>query len=162
MMMNTTAPFLRFIDFCTEVYRLKISTKGRYALRMLTDIAQHQTDGQTVTLKEIAERQHISKKYLEQIALLLTQAGLLRGCRGHQGGYRLAVLPETLSVAEIIRVTEGSLAPVACLETQPNECTRCHECQTLFIWEGLDRVIQQYLEGITLQDVLDRSPTSAF
>ena len=122
---------------------MKISTKGRYALRMLVDVAQHQSSG-TVTLKEIAERQGISKKYLEQIALVLSQAGILRGARGHQGGYRLA----------IIRVMEGSLAPVACLDRHPNECERCNECQTLFVWEGLDRVIQSYLEGITLQDVL--------
>lgn len=96
----------------------------------------------------------ISKKYLEQIALVLSQAGILRGARGHQGGYRLAIAPEKLSVAEIIRVMEGSLAPVACLDRHPNECERCNECQTLFVWEGLDRVIQGYLEGITLQDVL--------
>ena len=121
---------------------MKISTKGRYALRMLVDVAQHQSSG-TVTLKEIAERQGISKKYLEQIALVLSQAG-----------YRLAIAPEKLSMAEIIRVMEGSLAPVACLDRHPNECERCNECQTLFVWEGLDRVIQSYLEGITLQDVL--------
>lgn len=132
---------------------MKISTKGRYALRMLVDVAQHQSSG-TVTLKEIAERQGISKKYLEQIALVLSQAGILRGARGHQGGYRLEIAPEKLSVAEIIRVMEGSLAPVACLDRHPNECERCNECQTLFVWEGLDRVIQSYLEGITLQDVL--------
>ena len=132
---------------------MKISTKGRYALRMLVDVAQHQSSG-TVTLKEIAERQGISKKYLEQIALVLSQAGILRGARGHQGGYRLAIAPEKLSVAEIIRVMEGSLAPVACLDRHPNECERCNECQTLFVWEGLDRVIQSYLEGIPLQDVL--------
>lgn len=121
---------------------MKISTKGRYALRMLVDVAQHQSSG-TVTLKEIAERQGISKKYLEQIALVLSQAGILRGARGHQGGYRLAIAPEKLSVAEIIRVMEGSLAPgervwIVTL----NECERCNECQTLFVWEGLDRVIQ--------------------
>ena len=120
---------------------------------MLVDVAQHQSSG-TVTLKEIAGRQGISKKYLEQIALVLSQAGILRGARGHQGGYRLAIAPEKLSVAEIIRVMEGSLAPVACLDRHPNECERCNECQTLFVWEGLDRVIQSYLDGITLQDVL--------
>ena len=141
------------IALSEEVFLLKISTKGRYALRMLVDVAQHQSSG-TVTLKEIAGRQGISKKYLEQIALVLSQAGILRGARGHQGGYRLAIAPEKLSVAEIIRVMEGSLAPVACLDRHPNECERCNECQTLFVWEGLDRVIQGYLEGITLQDVL--------
>ncbi len=139
---------------------MKISTKGRYALRMLLDVAENQQDG-TVTLKEISERQGISKKYLEQIALVLSQAGILRGARGHQGGYRLAVSPEKLSVAEIIRVTEGSLAPVACLEQQPNECERCGQCRTLFVWEGLDQAIVAYLEGITLQDVLSHPHPSA-
>lgn len=133
---------------------MKISTKGRYALRMLTDIAAHQSESGSVALKDIAQRQGISKKYLEQIALVLTQSGLLRGSRGHQGGYRLTQSPEEITVAAIIRAAEGSLAPVACLETQPNACERCHDCETLFIWEGLDRVIQQYLDGITLQDVL--------
>ncbi len=127
---------------------------------MLLDVAENQQDG-TVTLKEISERQGISKKYLEQIALVLSQAGILRGARGHQGGYRLAVSPEKLSVAEIIRVTEGSLAPVACLEQQPNECERCGQCRTLFVWEGLDQAIVAYLEGITLQDVLSRPHPSA-
>ncbi len=139
---------------------MKISTKGRYALRMLLDVAENQQDS-TVTLKEISERQGISKKYLEQIALVLSQAGILRGARGHQGGYRLAVSPDKLSVAEIIRVTEGSLAPVACLEQQPNECERCGQCRTLFVWEGLDQAIVAYLESITLQDVLSHPHPSA-
>ncbi len=127
---------------------------------MLLDVAENQQDG-TVTLKEISERQGISKKYLEQIALVLSQASILRGARGHQGGYRLAVSPEKLSVAEIIRVTEGSLAPVACLEQQPNECERCGQCRTLFVWEGLDQAIVAYLESITLQDVLSHPHPSA-
>ena len=132
---------------------MKISTKGRYALRLMIDVAVHGGE-EFVSLKDVAARQGISMKYLEQIALVLSQAGILRGARGHQGGYRLAIAPEKLSVAEIIRVMEGSLAPVACLDRHPNECERCNECQTLFVWEGLDRVIQSYLEGITLQDVL--------
>jgi Rrf2 family protein len=123
-------------------------------------VAENQQDS-TVTLKEISERQGISKKYLEQIALVLSQAGILRGARGHQGGYRLAVSPDKLSVAEIIRVTEGSLAPVACLEQQPNECERCGQCRTLFVWEGLDQAIVAYLESITLQDVLSHPHPSA-
>ena len=130
-----------------------ISSKGRYALRLAVCIAQAGPDAK-VSLREVAEHEELSLKYLEQIALVLSQAGILRGARGHQGGYRLAIAPEKLSVAEIIRVMEGSLAPVACLDRHPNECERCNECQTLFVWEGLDRVIQSYLEGITLQDVL--------
>ena len=130
-----------------------ISSKGRYALRLAVCIAQAGPEAK-VSLREVAEHEELSLKYLEQIALVLSQAGILRGARGHQGGYRLAIAPEKLSVAEIIRVMEGSLAPVACLDRHPNECERCNECQTLFVWEGLDRVIQGYLEGITLQDVL--------
>ena len=130
-----------------------ISSKGRYALRLAVCVAQAGPDAK-VSLREVAEHEELSLKYLEQIALVLSQAGILRGARGHQGGYRLAIAPEKLSVAEIIRVMEGSLAPVACLDRHPNECERCNECQTLFVWEGLDRVIQSYLEGITLQDVL--------
>ena len=132
---------------------MKISTKGRYALRMMLDIAQRQGEGY-VALKEIAQRQDISKKYLEQIALQLTQGGLLRAVRGHQGGYRLTRLPEEYTVAQVLACTEGSLTPVACMDQTPNECTRCTGCMTLPIWEGLNDVVQRYLAGITLADVL--------
>lgn len=135
---------------------MKISTKGRYALRMMLDIAVHQGEGY-VALKEIAARQNISKKYLEQIALQLTQSGLLHAVRGHQGGYRLMRAPEEYTVDRILAVTEGSLAPVACLDQTPNACERCLECPTLPIWQGLERVIHEYLHGITLQDILDQS-----
>lgn len=135
---------------------MKISTKGRYALRMLLDMARHQEKG-AVALKEIAQRQGISKKYLEQIALVLSQGGILRGSRGHQGGYRLMGDPKDYTVYDVLTLAEGSLAPVACLEHQPNQCERQDCCQTLFIWQGLDQVIQAYLKGITLQDILDRS-----
>lgn len=133
---------------------MKISTKGRYALRMLLDMAEHQTEG-CVALKDIAERQDISKKYLEQIALVLSQNGILRGSRGHQGGYRLVGTPADYTVARILRVMEGSMAPVSCLEDASNECPRCNGCRTLPVWEGLDRLINQYLESITLQAILD-------
>ena len=134
---------------------MKISTKGRYALRMLLDIAQHQGTG-TVTLKEVAARQNISKKYLEQIALVLSQTGILHGSRGHQGGYRLVGQPGDYTVCRILETMEGSLHPVACLDHAPNDCDRCNGCETLFIWEGLDQVIRQYLHSMTMQDVLDR------
>ena len=134
---------------------MKISTKGRYALRMLLDMVQHQGDG-AVPLKDIAERQNISKKYLEQIALTLSQAGILRGARGHQGGYRLVGEATEYTVYSILETMEGSLHPVTCLEHAPNDCERCNGCGTLFIWEGLDRVIREYLSAMTLQDVLDR------
>lgn len=133
---------------------MKISTKGRYALRMLLDMAQHQQEGY-VTLKDIAQRQGISKKYLEQIALILGQAGILHGVRGHQGGYRLVGKPAEYTVLEILQAMEGSLAPVACLDQGDNLCCRRHECPTLPLWEGLDAVITNYLRGITLQDVMD-------
>ncbi len=133
---------------------MKISTRGRYALRMLLDIAQNQDRGY-VALKDIAQRQDISKKYLEQIALQLSQAGMLRANRGHQGGYMLAAPPSDYTVGRILRATEGSLAPVACLENDPNRCPRCRECLTLPFWEGLEALIVGYLDGITLQDVLD-------
>jgi Rrf2 family protein len=134
---------------------MKISTKGRYALRMMLDMAQHQERG-AVALKDVAARQNISKKYLEQIALVLGQAGILHGARGHQGGYRLVGEPKDYTVCEILEKMEGSLHPVACLDQAPNVCERCNGCETLFIWEELDRRIRDYLMSMTLQDVLDR------
>lgn len=138
---------------------MKISTKGRYALRMLLDMARHQHEG-AVALKDIAERQCISKKYLEQIALVLSQGGMLHGSRGHQGGYRLVGKPTDYTVYDVLRLAEGSLAPVACLDHQPNLCDRQNCCQTLFIWEGLDHIVREYLSGITLQDILDKPEVS--
>ena len=133
---------------------MKISTKGRYALRMMLDIAQNQSTG-FVTLKDIAQRQEISKKYLEQIALQLSQANVLRAVRGHQGGYRLIREPSQYTALEILRIAEGSLAPVACMEQSPNICERCSICLTLPLWTGLDKLIQDYLGSITLQDLLN-------
>ena len=132
-----------------------ISTRGRYALRMMLDLAEYQGAGY-VALKDIAGRQEISKKYLEQIIPVLNRAGLLQTVRGYLGGYRLAKTADQYTVGEIMRATEGSMAPVACLETRPNQCHRCHECVTLPIWEGLETVVNEYLDGITLQDILDR------
>ena len=134
---------------------MKISTKGRYALRVMIDLAEHQNDGY-VALKDIAQRQDISKKYLEQIVPVLNKSDILRTNRGFQGGYRLAKLPDKYTVGEILRLTEGSLAPVACLEHDPVECERSGECATLPVWQGLYRVINEYLDGITLQDILDQ------
>ena len=134
---------------------MKISTKGRYALRMMLDLAQHQSDGY-VALRDIAQRQNISKKYLEQIVPVLNKSDILRTNRGFQGGYRLAKSPDQYTVGEILRLTEGNLAPVACLEHEPIECERSGECPTLPVWQGLYRVICEYLDGITLQDILDQ------
>ena len=134
---------------------MKISTKGRYALRMLLDLAEHQNDGY-IALKDIAQRQNISKKYLEQIVPVLNKSNVLRTNRGFQGGYRLVKSPENYTDGEILRLTEGNLAPVTCLEHSPIECERSSECMTLPVWQGLYRVITEYLDGITLQDILDQ------
>ena len=133
---------------------MKISTKGRYALRMLLDMIAQGSDGY-VALKDIARRQEISKKYLEQIAMQLTQAGVLFASRGQQGGYRLNGEAKDYTVGDILRITEGSMKPVACMDQLPNRCTRCGSCQTLPVWQGLDRAISRYLASITLQDILD-------
>lgn len=134
---------------------MKISTKGRYAVRMMLDLAEH-GEGRYVALKEIAERQGISKKYLEQIVTILNKSDFLMTNRGFQGGYKLAKTPDKYTVGEILRLTEGSLAPVSCLEHQPNQCSRASVCPTLFIWKRLGDVINNYLDSITLQDVLDK------
>ena len=136
---------------------MKISTKGRYALRMLIDLAMN-ANGNYVSLKDIAERQNISKKYLEQIVPLLSKSGLLKTNRGYQGGYMLSKKPEQYTVGEILRLTEGSLAPVACLDTEVNDCQRAGDCITLPVWQGLYDVITNYLDGITLQDIIEKSP----
>lgn len=142
------------ILYVYEVISMKISTKGRYALRMLIDLAQNSNDG-FVSLKDIAQRQELSKKYLEQIVPLLNRAEILITGRGYQGGYKLAKNPECYSVGDILRLTEGTLAPVSCLEQSPNTCERCHDCITLPVWTGLHKVISEYLDNITLQDILD-------
>ena len=141
-------------------FPVKISTKGRYALRMMLDLAEHQGDGY-VALKDIAQRQGISKKYLEQIVPMLGRADVLRTTRGYQGGYRLARAPQEYTVGEILCLTEGGLAPVACLDQHPNLCPRCGACATLPMWEGLERVIRNYLDGITLQDLLEQQTARA-
>ena len=136
---------------------MKISTKGRYALRMIVDLAESGSDDY-VALKEIAERQNISKKYLEQIVPILTRGGILSTNRGYQGGYRLSRNPSLITCGEVLRLTEGSLAPIACLENgvENIDCDRKDECMTLPLWIGLSRVINNYLDGITVQDIIDQ------
>ena len=134
---------------------MKISTKGRYALRMLLDLAQNQGDG-FVALKDIAVRQNVSKKYLEQIVPMLNKSDILLASRGFQGGYRLAKSPDQYTVGAILRLAEGSLPPVACLDHSPILCDRSADCITLPVWQGLNRVINEYLDSITLQDILDQ------
>lgn len=139
---------------------MKISTKGRYALRMLLDLAIYGADS-FVSLKDIADRQNISKKYLEQIVPLLNKSNLLKTNRGYQGGYMLSKSPDSYTVGEILRITEGSLCPVACLRYSPNDCPRAGECMTLPVWEGLYKTVTDYLDSITLQDIIDNSPQAA-
>ena len=133
---------------------MKISTKGRYALCVMLDLAEHRQEG-CVALKDIAVRQNISKKYLEQIVALLNRPDILRTVRGAQGGYMLARSPENYTVAEILKIAEGSLAPIPNLD-DPSEAAAAADAQLLPIWQGLYNVVNDYLEGITLQDILDR------
>ncbi len=130
-----------------------ISTKGRYALRVMTDLAEHPTEGY-IPLKDIAQRQGISEKYLESIIKLLVKGKLLAGLRGKGGGYKLMRAPEAISVAEILRLTEETLAPVACLEPGAAACERVGECRTLPLWQGLGKLINDYLENYALSDLL--------
>ena len=134
---------------------MKISTRGRYALRMLVELARRQESGY-VPLVEISESQNISKKYLEQIIPLLSRAGFLDAKLGLRGGYRLAKPATDYTVGDVLRATEGSLAPVACVENE-GDCDHCDGCRTQPIWKNLAEVVAKYLDGITLQDVLDRN-----
>lgn len=132
---------------------MKISTKGRYALRLMLDIALN--DAKTpVRIKDIAERQQISDKYLEQIVSSLNKAGFVKSLRGPQGGYRLTKKPEEYTVGMILRLIEGSLAPVACLDDDINNCTRADRCPTLILWEKLYDAISEVVDNITLADLI--------
>lgn len=131
-----------------------ISTKGRYALRVMIDIAGHDT-GEYVPLKEITRRQNISAKYLESIISILVKEGFVIGLRGKGGGYKLTHAPSQYTVGSILKASEGSLAPVACLSEGKNSgCEHAAECPTLPMWENLDNMINNYFEGITLDDLL--------
>ena len=133
---------------------MKISTKGRYAVRLMLDLALD--DGESpIRLKEIAERQGISDKYLEQIISSLKKAGYVKSLRGAQGGYMLAREPKTYTVGTILRLTEGSMKPVACLEDEPNQCSKAGECVTLRLWKMLDEAMESVLDKVTLQDLKD-------
>ena len=129
---------------------MKISTKGRYALRMMLDLATHQGDGY-VALKDIAQRQEISKKYLEQIVAPLSKAGLVESGRGSQGGYRLSRPAAQITAGDILRAVEGEIVPVPCLATSAESCPHRAQCETLGFWEGLNQVINQYIDSATLE-----------
>ena len=132
---------------------MKISTKGRYALRLMIDLAQHDAGGY-IPLRDISRRQEISAKYLEQIVVQLSRAGFVTSTRGAQGGYQLARHPSEYTVGDILRITEGSLAPVACLEHEPIDCARANECITLDFWRELYNVINQYVDSVTLDELV--------
>ena len=132
-----------------------VSTKGRYALRVMLELAQRPA-GSYTPLPVIAEKQSVSEKYLESIVVLLSRAGLVDGVRGKGGGYRLTRTPAQYSVGEILRLTEGSLAPVACLECGAKPCPRAASCPTLPVWSELDKRISGYLDSVTLADLVKK------
>jgi len=132
---------------------MKISTKGRYALRVLLDLAEHREDGY-ISLKEIAERQQVSKNYLEQIMMILNKGNFLRTTRGYQGGYKLRKSPSDYSVGDILRVTEGNISPVSCLSDDNDECGKLNECMARRVWSGLEDVMLNYLNNLSLEDIL--------
>lgn len=134
---------------------MKVSTKGRYALRVMLDLAQHRDKG-FISLKEIADRQKISMKYLETIVGILNRAGYVQSLRGKSGGYKLTRGTEEYTIGSILKLTEGSMAPVTCIENGEPICERAGECITLPLWRGLDKVIDEYLEKITLADLLEQ------
>lgn len=138
---------------------MKISTRGRYALRFMIDLAQQDSTTYTA-LKDISERQEISIKYLEQITSLLSKFGLLQSVRGPQGGYRLAKPASEYTIGEILRITEGDLAPISCLATSENTCPRKTSCHTIDLWEGLNNVINNYLDSKTLEDLVNSKNTN--
>ncbi|MCI2058473.1 MAG: RrF2 family transcriptional regulator [Oscillibacter sp.] len=136
---------------------MRISTRGRYALRVMLDLARQGGEA-FVPLKEVAARQEISQKYLEGIMAALSKAGLVEGAHGKGGGYRLCRLPEAYRVGEILCLTEGSLAPVACLGPGAKPCPRAAGCPTLPMWARLDRLLEDFFDGITLAELLEQSP----
>ena len=133
---------------------MKISTKGRYALRLLLDLAVYNT-GEPISLKDVAKRQEISEKYLEQIISLLNKAGFVRSIRGAQGGYMLAKAPSEYTVGMILRLSEGSLAPVSCVGEDSIECERRQGCVTVRVWEKLNDAVNQVVDNITLADLVE-------
>lgn len=134
---------------------MKVSTKGRYALRLMLDIAMNSREGTPVRVKDIAKRQEVSGKYLEQIVSVLTKAGYLRSIRGPQGGYLLTKRPDEYTAGMILRVTEGSIEPVACLEDNSIPCDRMEECMTLPLWRKLSEAISEVVDHTTLEDLIE-------
>lgn len=134
---------------------MKISTKGRYAVRIMLDLAENDT-GDYIKVKSIAKRQDLSEKYLEQIISMLNKAGFVKSVRGARGGYRLSKAPEDFTIGMILRLMEGSVSPAPCLDGDMSACSRCSSCGTISVWEELQQAINGVVDNITLQDLLDR------
>ncbi len=132
---------------------MKVSSRGRYALRIMIDLAIHD-NGEFISLKDIAQRNGMSMKYSEQIVSLLNKAGYLQTARGNNGGYKLNRKPDEYKIGDILRASEGDLAPIGCLEDETNSCDRKDKCITLPFWEGLDKVINDYVDSKTLADII--------
>ena len=135
---------------------MKISTKGRYALRIMIELAQNKND-KPISLKQISQKQDISAKYLESIISILNKHNFVFSTRGINGGYVLSKEPSEYTIGSILRVTEGSLSPVNCLECQPNRCKNSATCLTLPLWQNIDKMINDYLDSITLEDILNKN-----
>lgn len=138
-----------------------ISTRGRYALRVMIDLAEH-WNGNYIPMKDIAGRQEISLKYIERIVPVLTKNNFIEGVHGKGGGYRLCREPLDYRVGDILRLTEGSLAPVSCLECDGKPCERAAECRTLSMWAKLNTMINDYFDGITLADLMKVDPVDHY
>jgi len=134
--------------------KMKVSTKGRYALRLMIDIAMHE-GADPVRIKDISKRQEVSEKYLEQIIAVLNKAGYVKSIRGPKGGYLLAKKPKDYTAGMILRLTEGSMAPVSCLEFEENDCPRQEQCATLELWKRLDTAIKDVVDSVTLEDLVE-------
>ena len=140
---------------------MKISTKGRYALRLMLDLAQHRDEQEYISIKKIAQRQDISEKYLEQIVAQLARAGFVTSVRGAQGGYRLVQEPKDYTVGMILRHIEGNLSSVKCLEESPNKCRRCNNCVTIEVWKQINDAVNNVIDNITLQNLVDQQLAQA-
>lgn len=132
-----------------------VSTRGRYALRVLIDLAEHQSDGY-IPMKDVAKRQDISLKYLERILPVLAKNNYIDGVQGRGGGYRLTRDPEDYKVGDILRLTEGDLAPVACLECGAKPCERARECRTISMWSQFHGMVNEYFDGVTIADLMQK------
>ena len=140
---------------------MKISTKGRYALRLMLDLAQYSNENEYVSIKKVSQRQDISEKYLEQIVAQLSRANFVKSIRGAQGGYRLVKAPENYTVGMILRLIEGNLSSVSCLEDNPNKCQRCNNCVTLEVWQQINDAVDSVIDNITLQDLVQKQQAKA-